>query len=138
MGQGDVQEHAHLTHHQKEPDPQCHRKDQHQIGHGGQLLRQHLQVRLRNGDYNAEDQAGEQGKNQPLGTADLYADAVTHGDHGHIHAQGEEPHADDQQGGPEEKQHHGARCQRCNGDGNGQHDGRNGAGGSEGFPYLFQ
>ena len=51
------------------------------------------------------------------------AHPLPHGDHGHVHPQGEQPHAPNQQDGPKEEQHQGARVQGGDGDGQQKNNG---------------
>ena len=137
VGQGDVQQHAHLGDDQEKAHPQGHRQDQGHVGHRGQLLGQHLQVRFGNGDHHPQHKAHHQGDAHPAGPADLYADAVPHGDHGHVHPQGEQPHPHHQQDGAEEEEHHAPRGEGGHGDADGQHDGGDGQHRGQGLPDFF-
>ena len=75
--QGQGQEHAHA---------QRHGQDQRHVGDAGDLVGQHLQVWLGNGDHHAEDEAHQQRDAHALALGQFHADALAHGQHGHVNA----------------------------------------------------
>ena len=136
--QGDVEEHTHLGNDQEEAHTQRHRQNEGHVGHGGQLLGQHLQVRLCNGDHHTQHKTYDERAPHSPALTDLNADTVAHGDHGHIHAQGEQAHAEHQQQRAEEEEHQSARGERCDGDADDQNDGGDGKHRRHGLFNFFE
>ena len=93
--------------HQKHPYPCRHGEDNHHVGHGGHLVGQDLQVRLRHGDEGPdEEHQRDDGPKGAFSQADHFAAyPVSHGHHGHIGAQREKAHAHNQQNGPQQEHH---------------------------------
>ena len=69
--------------------------------------------------------------------ADGGAHAVAHGNHRHIHSQGEQPHAPHQQNGAKQKQHQRTGVQGSDGDRQQKNDGGDGKHRGHGLLYLF-
>ena len=101
------------------------------------MLGQNLKVGLGHRGKHAQKEVGGDKQHRPLVPADLHAHPLAHGDHGDVHAHGEQAHAGHQQDGAEQKQHQGARRQGCNGDGEQKHNGRDGQHTGQRFPVLL-
>ena len=135
--QGHPPPHPQGGHHQKQAHSHRHGEDQHHIGDGGDLVGQHRQVGLRHGGQHPKQKVQQNGDQQSFLSAEHRAHPLSHGQHGHVHPKGEEAHADHQQHRPEQEQHQGARLKGGNGDGQQEHNGRDGQDRGHGFLKLF-
>ena len=137
VGQGDAQQHTQQGHHQKQAHAAGHREDQHIVGYGGHLLGQHLQVRLGNGDDEAQNKA--QGRHHPDFFAAGHGGAhlFPHGRHTDLRAQGEEhgPHHDE--GRAHQKAQQNAGRYGRHGEAQHHHDADDGQDRPEGLRQLF-
>ena len=115
--QGDDQKHA---------DAHSHRPDNDVVLNGGHLIGQHLQIRLRHSDDNADEEADAHDDPYLLGAGDLAAHRLSQRDHGHLRPKCEKPHAADEQHTAQQKRHHGVIGYRCDGKAQRQHDQHNG------------
>ena len=137
MGQGDAQQHTQHGHHQKQPDARRHRIDQRAVGDGGHLLRQHLQVRLGDGDDEAQNKAHQDHQPELAAPGDLRAGAGAHGRHGGLRAQREKHNADNDHHCAHQKAQQNAGGDRCDGKAQHQHDANNGQHRLHGLCKLF-
>ena len=102
-GQRDADEHSQEGKHQKQAHARRHRQDKGRVGDRGHLICQHLQVRLRDGDEKAQQEADAQNHRQLPAFGDHRAHALAHGGHAHFRAQGEEHDAQHDHGCAQQK-----------------------------------
>ena len=118
-------------------------EDQKQPGHGEKGYRNLLQVGGEGlykvpGGPGGGEHVGDDAPPDAQGRRDEEKDhALPHGDHGHIHTQGKQSHAEDQQKGPEQEQDQRARVQGGDGDGQQKDDGGDGENRGHGLLRLF-
>ena len=122
---------------QEDPHPGGHSQDDGQVRHRRNLPGQHLQIRLRDGHREANEEKDEHSRRDFRGTAQLAAHLLPHGHHGHVRAQGEEPHAQNQQGGSQQEKHQGADGHRSQGEGQQQDDDGDGEDRRNGLQNFF-
>ena len=135
--QGNAEQDAQHGDHQKNAHAHGHSAHQRGVGHAGHLLGQHLKIRLRHGDDDADQKADSRYNPELSGAGHGGAHPFSDGGHGGVSAQGKQADA--------QNHHHRADQkgqQRLGGDGRNskaedQHDHRNGDHGGQGFPELF-
>ena len=112
--------------HQKNPHAQRHGPDDDPIRDRRHLPCQHLQIRLRHGDDDADQKADGHDDPHLFGSGDLLTYRLTQWDHGHLRTQSKQPHTHDQQQTPQQKRHHGVVGDRGNSKAQHQHNGGDG------------
>ena len=135
IGQGNAQQDTQQSDDQEHAHAQGHGPDDDIVFNGGDLAGQNLQVRLRYGDDHADQEADGHDDPHLLGAGDFLTHGFAQGDHGHLGAQGKQPHAHDQQKASHQEGHHGVVGHRGHGEAQQQDDGRDGQHRGQGFPH---
>ena len=124
--QRDAEEHPQKRHDEEQAHACRYRKDQGHVGDGGHLIGQHLQVRLRDGDEEAQQEADPDDEGQAPGLGEHGAHPLAHGGHAHLRAQRKEHDAHNDHGGAQQKAEQDAGGDGGNGKAEHQHNGHNG------------
>ena len=111
--------------------------DQDVVGDGRDLICQHLQIRLCDGDDRTERKRHEHDQNDLFTFCQRLADTLAERGHGHFGAELEKTHAEDQQHGAGQKQRQRADLHRDERDAQHQHDQRDRQDAGERFLYFF-
>ena len=135
--EGNTEQDAQQGHYQKGPHPHGHGTHQHGTRHAGHLLRQHLEIRLRDGDHHADQKADRHHHPELPGPGHMGAHPLADGSHGHLRPQGEETHACNQQHGAHQKGQQRVCGHRRDGEAQRQHNGGDGQHRGQGLPDLF-
>ena len=120
--QRDAEQNAHHAEHQEDPDAHRDRQDQDGLIDLRHVGRQHLQIRLRHRDGDAQQKADHQNQPQLARFGQLGADVIADLAHGHLRAQRKQAHAEDQQRRRQDEGKHQARIDRHEHKADGQHD----------------
>ena len=123
--QRNTEQHTQQSAYQKQANAQRNGIDQHRIGHRRHLLRQHLQVRLGNGDDKAQHKAQQYNDPKLFGLGHPCAYLFAHGCHRHFRTQRKEHHSHNDQQCAQQKAKQDAGSQRSDGKTESQHDGNN-------------
>ena len=135
--QRDRKENAHHAQHQKEADADRNGQDQHRCVDLRHVAREHLQIRLRHRDGDAEGEAHGQDERQLARFRQLGAHVVADAAHRHVRAQREEPHAENQHGRGDHEREHQSRVYRHEHKADRHNDQADGQDGGGGFFQLF-
>ena len=136
-GERDAQQHAQEGHDEEEAHAHGHREDEGHVGDGGHLVRKHLQIRLRDGDEEAQQEACPDDEEDVLAAGEHGTDPFAHRRHAHLRAQREEHDADDDHGRTQQKAEQDARGNGGDAETEDQHDGRDGQDGLKRLQQLF-
>ena len=101
------------------------------------MVCKHLQVRLRDGDEEAQQEACPDDEEDVLAAGEHGADPFAHRRHAHLRAQCEEHDADDDHGRTQQKAEQDARGNGGDAETEDQHDGRDGQDGLKRLKQLF-
>ena len=135
--QRDAEQNAQHGQRQKDAHADGDCPDQHIVRDRRDLVCQYLQVRLRDGDDRPERERHEHDQQHLFALRQRLADALAERGHGHLGAELEKPHADDQQHGAGQKQRQRADLHRDERDAQHQHDQGDGQHARERFLNFF-
>ena len=137
LGQRDAQQHAQEGHDEEEAHARRDREDERHVGDGGDLVGQDLQVRLGDGDEEAQRKPHPDDEGDAAAPGQHRAHPLAHGAHAHLGTQGKEHDAHDDHGRTQQKAEQDAGGDRRDGKAEHQHDRHDGQHGLQCFEQFF-